>query len=112
MIVLSLSTFPKHLNLHNIDKRKLSQPIPNELCMSHELVPATAAPCWWRRHMFTLSHSLSHSIDVFSQGVHETERLYSTLQVQNGKMCILSTKDGVMNKNTATVCVSWFVEQI
>lgn len=36
MIVLSLSTFPKHLNLHNIDKHKLSQPIRTELCMSPE----------------------------------------------------------------------------
>lgn len=59
MIVLFLSTFSKHLNLHNIDKRKLLQPIRSELCMSLELtsvVAAAAAEAAVLAHVDTHSH--------------------------------------------------------
>lgn len=102
MTVLSLSTFPKHLSLHNIDKREHSKPFQTELYSSRKLKSAAAH-----------AGSLCNSAPLFlSFHLGRTMQLCLCLREQNGNMCILSAKDGVMNKNTAPVCVSWFVEQI
>lgn len=54
------------------------------------------------------SHYLHLQIGQFLYSMCVCERVSAKWQ----NVCILSAKDGMMNKNTAPVCVSWFVQQI